>query len=67
MPDMTQADWDALPPVLTAAQVAQVAGVRPAQVLRWANSGKLPGRKVGRQWRFAKSAVQQGTRTTPDE
>ena len=48
---LTAAEWDALPPVLTAEQVARVVGVKPAQVLRWANAGTMPGLRIGRQWR----------------
>lgn len=57
---LTAAEWDALPPVLTAEQVARVVGVKPAQVLRWANAGTMPGLHIGRQWRFAKESL-----TTP--
>lgn len=57
---LTAAEWDALPPVLTAEQVARVVGVKPAQVLRWANAGTMPGYRIGRQWRFAKDFL-----TTP--
>ncbi len=58
---LTAAEWDALPPVLTAEQVARVVGVKPAQVLRWANAGTMSGFRIGRQWRFAKESL-----TTPD-
>lgn len=54
---LSAAEWESLPPILTPGQVARVVGVRPAQVLRWANAGTLPGRKIGRQWRFAKSSL----------
>lgn len=54
---MTAAEWDALPPILTAEQVARVVGVKPAQVQRWATAGDLPGVKVGKVWRFAKSSL----------
>ena len=54
---MTAAEWDALPPILTAEQVARVVGVKPAQVQRWATAGDFPGVKVGKVWRFAKSAL----------
>jgi len=57
---LTAAEWDAFPPVLTAEQVARVVGVKPAQVLRWANAGTMPGLRIGRQWRFAKDSL-----TTP--
>lgn len=54
---LTAAEWDALPPVLTAEQVARVVGVKPAQVLRWANAGTFPGLQIGRQWRFSKDVL----------
>ena len=54
---LTATEWDALPPVLTAEQVARVVGVKPAQVLRWANAGTMPGYRIGRQWRFAKESL----------
>ena len=54
---MTAAEWDALPPILTAEQVARVVGVKPAQVQRWATAGDFPGVKVGKVWRFAKSLL----------
>jgi len=54
---LTAAEWEALPPVLTPEQVAQVFGVSRLQVIRWASSGELQGAKVGRQWRFLKSAL----------
>ena len=57
---MTAAEWDALPPVLTAEQVARVVGVVPARVLRWANAGTFPGFQIGRQWRFSKDVLADG-------
>ena len=56
---LTAAEWDALPPVLTAEQVGQVFGVTAAQVLRWANAGTLPAVLIGRQWRFSKEQLMQ--------
>lgn len=57
---LTAKQWDELPPILTAEQVAAVVGVRPAQVLRWANAGTFPARKISGQWRFPKSAIVNG-------
>ena len=57
---MTAAEWEALPPVLTAEQVARVVGVTPARVLFWANSGTFPGFQLGRQWRFSKATLADG-------
>ncbi|MGI3785119.1 MAG: helix-turn-helix domain-containing protein [Janthinobacterium lividum] len=57
---VTAAEWEALPPVLTAEQVARVVGVTPARVLFWANAGTFPGLQVGRQWRFSKDVLADG-------
>jgi excisionase family DNA binding protein len=56
----TTQEWDELPPILTPDQVAQIAGVKPQQVLRWANRGWLAGAKIGRQWRFSSAVVRAG-------
>lgn len=45
------------PPVLTVAQVAELLQVNPYTVREEARRGNLPGRKVGKEWRFAKDAV----------
>lgn len=54
---MTAAEWEALPPVLTPEQVARVLGVTRARVVIWAGAGTLPGTRIGKQWRFSKSAL----------
>jgi len=64
---LTAEEWDALPPILTADQVARVVGVRPAQVMRWAQAGTFPGRQIGGQWRFAKAAVLDQTTSEPPQ
>ena len=64
---LTAAEWDALPPVLTAEQVARVVGVKPAQVLRWANAGTFPGLQIGRQWRFSKDVLADGGQPDSDQ
>jgi excisionase family DNA binding protein len=40
--------------VLTAEQVAALLRVSTKTVLRLARQGDLPGRKIGRAWRFAR-------------
>ncbi len=44
---------------LTTAQVARWLGATPRTVSHWAASGNLPSVKIGRQWRFEKSAVRK--------
>lgn len=58
---MSREEWEALPPILTPEQVARVTGVTRDRVMRWAVAGTFPGHKIGRQWRFPKSALQFGT------
>jgi excisionase family DNA binding protein len=43
--------------VLTTAQLAGLLQVDERTVRRLAGSGQLPGRKVGRNWRFSRRAV----------
>jgi len=45
------------PEVLNADGVARVLGVSARLVLRLAREEKLPAKKVGREWRFRRSAV----------
>lgn len=44
--------------LLTVAQVATWLNVHPETVLRWVRSGKLPGSKLGREWRFQRADVE---------
>ena len=47
----------ALPQILTLAETAEYLG-RPAKwVAEQARAGRLPGRRVGRQWRFLEADV----------
>lgn len=43
--------------ILTAEEVAKYLRVHPYTVKRLARTGKLPGFKVGGQWRFGKSQI----------
>jgi len=45
------------PDVMTLADVAELLGVEAGEIERLAASGELPGRRIGGQWRFARSAV----------
>ncbi len=44
--------------ILTAAQVAELFQVDRETVYKLAQRGRLPGFKVGYQWRFAQSTIQ---------
>ena len=46
-----------LPEVLTVAQLAAMLQVDEKTVLKLADSGELPGRKLGSTWRFSRTAV----------
>jgi excisionase family DNA binding protein len=46
-----------LPDVLTAEQAGQLLQIPEATVLELAESGELPGRKLGSVWRFARAAL----------
>lgn len=43
--------------VLTAGQAAQLLHVSTKTLLRLARDGDLPGRKIGREWRFARTEL----------
>jgi excisionase family DNA binding protein len=43
--------------VLTVAQVGELLQVEPDDVSALADAGELPGRKIGDEWRFLRSAV----------
>jgi len=47
------------PEVLTARGAARVLGVSARLVLRLARKNKLPGKKVGKEWRFRRAALLQ--------
>ena len=43
--------------VLSVEEAAKLLKVPPATIRREARAGRLPGRHVGKQWRFARSAL----------
>jgi excisionase family DNA binding protein len=45
------------PEVLNAAQAGQLLQIEEAVVIEMAEAGKLPGRKLGRDWRFSRAAL----------
>ena len=53
-------EFAAAPPaaeVLTATQAAELLQADEEAVVKLAEAGDLPGRRVGREWRFARAAV----------
>jgi excisionase family DNA binding protein len=44
---------------MTTAEVANRLSVAIRTVCLWAEVGELPGLKVGRQWRFERTAIEQ--------
>jgi len=45
------------PEVLNAAQAGQLLQIAPAMVIELAEAGRLPGRKLGTEWRFSRAAL----------
>lgn len=45
------------PDVMSAEEAAEFLGVTAATVRKQAREGRLPGRKIGREWRFSREAL----------
>lgn len=45
------------PEVMNIAQLAEMLQLEPKKVLELAEAGKLPGRKLGSDWRFSRTAI----------
>ena len=45
--------------ILEAEEVAEMLRVHPRTIMRLASQGKIPGFKVGGQWRFRREAIDQ--------
>ncbi len=58
-PPFTRDEYDALPEVLTAREVAAILDTSEIQVRRWAASGQLPSVQLGNRWRFSKRAIEE--------
>lgn len=56
---LTAAEYDQLPEILNSLEVARILHTPRAQVSRLAAEGKLPGGRIGRTWRFSKSAIER--------
>jgi excisionase family DNA binding protein len=48
-----------LPDILSLEQLAEYLNLPKSTVYRQARSGRLPGKKVGRQWRFRKQTIDE--------
>lgn len=46
-----------MPEVMTVAEVADYLRLNEATVYRLAQQGKIPGAKLGRQWRFKREVI----------
>lgn len=55
----TREEYDALPEVLTAEDVARILDTTDVQVRLWAADGHLPGLQLGRMWRFSKTRIER--------
>lgn len=60
-PKRTTSSYSSPPknPVLNAEGAAALLGVSSRLILRLARTGALPGRKVGKEWRFTSAAILQ--------
>ena len=50
--------------ILTAEEVAEYLRIHPYTVRRLVRAGKLPGFKVGGQWRFRKDEIDSWSKTS---
>lgn len=52
-------DFEKMPPVLTAEDVALILHMTEQGVRRYARNGTIPAVKVGKNWRFTKQTIQK--------
>jgi excisionase family DNA binding protein len=45
--------------MLTIEELAAYLKLKPQTIYKWAQSGKLPGAKFGKEWRFRRSAIER--------
>jgi PTS system nitrogen regulatory IIA component len=43
--------------IMTLEEMAKYLKVKPQTIYTWAQSGKIPAAKLGKEWRFRKSVV----------
>jgi excisionase family DNA binding protein len=53
--------------ILTTDETAEVLKVTPRKAREWLKAGKIPGRKIGKEWRVAEAALMEhlGRREVP--
>ncbi len=44
--------------ILTIEEVAAYLKLKPQTIYRWAHTGKIPGAKLGKEWRFRRSSIE---------
>lgn len=57
---------------LNVEEVAELLGFSPYTIRQFAREGKIPGRKIGREWRFSREALDgwfgaTGSETEPEQ
>ncbi len=45
--------------IMTIEEVAKYLKMRPQTIYKWAQEGKLPGAKLGKEWRFRKHLLDE--------
>lgn len=61
--NLKEGAWTEMSPqLMTVNDVADYLRVKPSTVYEWAGSGKLPGVKVGRLWRFERTEIEKWVR-----
>lgn len=59
MGDLTGEEYAELPEILTPDQAAAILSMTTPQLLRLAANGEVPGRRIGRVWRFGKTRLEE--------
>ncbi len=54
---MDDKEIQALPEVMTLDEASKLLRVHPQTVKALARAGRIPGKKIGRAWRFSKKAL----------
>ena len=50
---------DVLDEILTIEEVAKYLKLKPQTIYTWAQSGKIPAAKLGKEWRFSKKILDE--------
>jgi excisionase family DNA binding protein len=45
--------------LMTIGEVARLLKLKPQTIYRWVQQKKLPGAKIGKEWRFRRSAIER--------